>query len=126
MLGETAAPPPSSEEEEDEDSLSYVDDAHDKDYVAEKEERKANEVARRPRAAWRRQGRKKKKEAEEEEDVTVGDVFALEMELNRENKKMMKVRRGSSSYLWAGFLQFLATVMCVNRGVVMAASCPGL
>ncbi len=35
---------------------------------------------------------------EEEEDndgneVTPGDVFALEMELNRENKKMMKVGR---------------------------------
>lgn len=25
-------------------------------------------------------------------EVTPGDVFALEMELNRENKKMMKVR----------------------------------
>lgn len=40
-------------------------------------------------------------DAEEEEDeedndgneVTPGDVFALEMELNRENKKMMKVSR---------------------------------
>ncbi len=37
-------------------------------------------------------------EDEDEEDndgneVTPGDVFALEMELNRENKKMMKVGR---------------------------------
>jgi len=42
----------------------------------------------------KRKGRKKKKkrEMDEDEDVTVGDVFALEMELNRENKKMMKVR----------------------------------
>uniref|UniRef100_A0A3Q1GEM1 General transcription factor IIIC, polypeptide 3 n=1 Tax=Acanthochromis polyacanthus TaxID=80966 RepID=A0A3Q1GEM1_9TELE len=30
------------------------------------------------------------------QDVTVGDVFALEMELNRENKKMMKGRRHGS------------------------------
>uniref|UniRef100_A0A4W6EUX2 General transcription factor IIIC, polypeptide 3 n=1 Tax=Lates calcarifer TaxID=8187 RepID=A0A4W6EUX2_LATCA len=30
------------------------------------------------------------------EDLTVGDVFALEMELNRENKKMMKERRHRS------------------------------
>uniref|UniRef100_A0A8P4GI89 General transcription factor 3C polypeptide 3 n=1 Tax=Dicentrarchus labrax TaxID=13489 RepID=A0A8P4GI89_DICLA len=36
------------------------------------------------------------KEEEEEEDPTVGDVFALEMELNRENKKMMKERRHRS------------------------------
>uniref|UniRef100_A0A3Q1DI23 General transcription factor IIIC, polypeptide 3 n=1 Tax=Amphiprion ocellaris TaxID=80972 RepID=A0A3Q1DI23_AMPOC len=35
-------------------------------------------------------------EEEEEEDMTVGDVFALEMELNRENKKMMKGRRHGS------------------------------
>uniref|UniRef100_A0A8D0B147 General transcription factor IIIC, polypeptide 3 n=1 Tax=Sander lucioperca TaxID=283035 RepID=A0A8D0B147_SANLU len=39
---------------------------------------------------------KKKSELAEEEDVTVGDVFALEMELNRENKKMMKERRHRS------------------------------
>uniref|UniRef100_A0A665VIB9 General transcription factor IIIC, polypeptide 3 n=1 Tax=Echeneis naucrates TaxID=173247 RepID=A0A665VIB9_ECHNA len=40
-------------------------------------------------------GRKKKKE-EVTDDPTVGDVFALEMELNRENKKMMKERRHRS------------------------------
>uniref|UniRef100_A0A3Q4AG37 Uncharacterized protein n=1 Tax=Mola mola TaxID=94237 RepID=A0A3Q4AG37_MOLML len=48
-----------------------------------------------------RRGRRKKKDEEEEEDEdeedpTVGDVFALEMELNRENKKMMKERRHRS------------------------------
>uniref|UniRef100_A0A8P4G048 General transcription factor 3C polypeptide 3 n=1 Tax=Dicentrarchus labrax TaxID=13489 RepID=A0A8P4G048_DICLA len=37
-----------------------------------------------------------REEEEEEEDPTVGDVFALEMELNRENKKMMKERRHRS------------------------------
>uniref|UniRef100_A0A8D0DHU7 General transcription factor IIIC, polypeptide 3 n=1 Tax=Sander lucioperca TaxID=283035 RepID=A0A8D0DHU7_SANLU len=39
---------------------------------------------------------KMESELAEEEDVTVGDVFALEMELNRENKKMMKERRHRS------------------------------
>uniref|UniRef100_A0AAY4BHQ0 General transcription factor IIIC, polypeptide 3 n=1 Tax=Denticeps clupeoides TaxID=299321 RepID=A0AAY4BHQ0_9TELE len=33
---------------------------------------------------------------EENEEITAGDVFALEMELNRENKKMMKERRSRS------------------------------
>uniref|UniRef100_A0A7N6ANT8 General transcription factor IIIC, polypeptide 3 n=1 Tax=Anabas testudineus TaxID=64144 RepID=A0A7N6ANT8_ANATE len=43
-----------------------------------------------------RQRKKKEEEQEEEEDVTAGDVFALEMELNRENKKMMKEKRPHS------------------------------
>lgn len=92
MLGETAEPQSSEEEEEEEeqDSLSYVDDAHDKDYIADKEELQAEEIGKRPRQVG------KKSEAKEmAEDVTVGDVFALEMELNRENKKMMKVRRAN-------------------------------
>ncbi|XP_022064081.1 general transcription factor 3C polypeptide 3 [Acanthochromis polyacanthus] len=107
MLGETAEAPSSEaeDEEEEEDSLSYVDDEDDRDYNAEeeKEGRKA-ETEKKPRrggkqARTRRRRRKEKKqEAEEEdaEDVTVGDVFALEMELNRENKKMMKGRRHGS------------------------------
>uniref|UniRef100_A0A3B3Y7V0 General transcription factor IIIC, polypeptide 3 n=1 Tax=Poecilia mexicana TaxID=48701 RepID=A0A3B3Y7V0_9TELE len=33
---------------------------------------------------------------EEEEDMTVGDVFKLEMELNRENRRLMKGRRHGS------------------------------
>ncbi|XP_005748128.1 general transcription factor 3C polypeptide 3 isoform X1 [Pundamilia nyererei] len=97
MLGETAEPQSSEEEEEEEeqDSLSYVDDAHDKDYIADKEELQAEEIGKRPRQVGRQQG--KKSEAKEmAEDVTVGDVFALEMELNRENKKMMKGRRHGS------------------------------
>lgn len=96
MLGETAEPQSSEEEEEEEeqDSLSYVDDAHDKDYIADKVELQAEEIGKRPRQVGRQQG--KKSEAKEmAEDVTVGDVFALEMELNRENKKMMKVRRAN-------------------------------
>lgn len=32
------------------------------------------------------------KEVEQNESLSAGDVFALEMELNRENKKMMRVR----------------------------------
>uniref|UniRef100_A0A8C2XJX0 General transcription factor IIIC, polypeptide 3 n=1 Tax=Cyclopterus lumpus TaxID=8103 RepID=A0A8C2XJX0_CYCLU len=56
------------------------------------------------RQKWRgkggrgRRGRKKRELEEEdvEEDPTVGDVFELEMELNRENKKMMRERRHRS------------------------------
>uniref|UniRef100_A0A8D3BL31 General transcription factor IIIC, polypeptide 3 n=1 Tax=Scophthalmus maximus TaxID=52904 RepID=A0A8D3BL31_SCOMX len=51
------------------------------------------------RRAERRRRKEKKMELEEEEEVedpTVGDVFALEMELNRENKKMMRERRHRS------------------------------
>uniref|UniRef100_A0A3B4V436 General transcription factor IIIC, polypeptide 3 n=1 Tax=Seriola dumerili TaxID=41447 RepID=A0A3B4V436_SERDU len=51
---------------------------------------------KRRRRGGRGGGRRRKKEEEAEEDLTVGDVFALEMELNRENKKMMKERRHRS------------------------------
>uniref|UniRef100_A0A3Q0THR3 General transcription factor IIIC, polypeptide 3 n=1 Tax=Amphilophus citrinellus TaxID=61819 RepID=A0A3Q0THR3_AMPCI len=51
-------------------------------------------LTKRPRPVGGRKGKNKKKA--EEEDVTVGDVFALEMELNRESKKMMKGRRHGS------------------------------
>uniref|UniRef100_A0A667WMA2 General transcription factor IIIC, polypeptide 3 n=1 Tax=Myripristis murdjan TaxID=586833 RepID=A0A667WMA2_9TELE len=60
-------PPSSEEEEEEEDSLSYEDEGKE----------------------GRRKRRRKK-------NPTVGEVFALEMELNRENKKMMKERRNRS------------------------------
>lgn len=99
MLGETA----------EEDTLSYVDDEDDEDYTEEKEERVSVEWevtgsrSRRGRKGGKgkgkgRKGRKDEEEEEEEEnedeeDPSVGDVFALEMELNRENKKMMRVRR---------------------------------
>uniref|UniRef100_A0A096MD86 General transcription factor IIIC, polypeptide 3 n=1 Tax=Poecilia formosa TaxID=48698 RepID=A0A096MD86_POEFO len=56
ILGETAAAASSEEE----DSLSYVDDKDDRDFM------------------------------------TVGDVFKLEMELNRENRRLMKGRRHGS------------------------------
>lgn len=48
---------------------------------------------------WKDTGEEDEEEEDEEEEdndgneVTPGDVFALEMELNRENKKMMKVGR---------------------------------
>ncbi|GAA6216172.1 general transcription factor 3C polypeptide 3 isoform X1 [Lates japonicus] len=106
MLGETPEPPSSEEEgdEEEEDTLSYVDDEDDEDYKVDEEEGEKAEVGleekkqrrggRGGRGAGRRRRRKKKEE--ELEDLTVGDVFALEMELNRENKKMMKERRHRS------------------------------
>ncbi|KAM7365490.1 hypothetical protein PAMP_016410 [Pampus punctatissimus] len=88
MLGET--PDPLSSEEE-EDSLSYVDDENDEDYKVDEEEKGGKgkvEVS----GKTQREG----KEEQDAEDMTVGDVFALEMELNRENKKMMKERRNRS------------------------------
>ncbi|XP_039998519.1 general transcription factor 3C polypeptide 3 isoform X2 [Xiphias gladius] len=106
MLGETPEPPSSEEEEdgEEEDSLSYVDDEDDEDYKAEEEEGEKAELGlaeKKQRRGGSGAGRRKKKEVEveveaEAEDLTVGDVFALEMELNRENKKMMKERRHRS------------------------------
>lgn len=91
ILGETAAVASSEEE----DSLSYVDDKDDRDFnVEEEEEAKGvtKERKRRLRQGGKR-GLKSKLEEEEEEDMTVGDVFKLEMELNRENRRLMKVRR---------------------------------
>ncbi|XP_026217692.1 general transcription factor 3C polypeptide 3 isoform X2 [Anabas testudineus] len=103
MLGETRELKSSGEEDEEEDSLSYVDDEDDEDYKVggEKEEpdkEPAEKKQRRGRKGQRgaRQRKKKEEEQEEEEDVTAGDVFALEMELNRENKKMMKEKRPHS------------------------------
>ncbi|XP_021179650.2 general transcription factor 3C polypeptide 3 isoform X1 [Fundulus heteroclitus] len=106
ILGETVeAPSSEEEEEEEEDSLSYVDDEEDRDYNAEEEEETkeaTKETKRRPRQGGRRSGKRslrsklKEEEEEEEEDMTVGDVFKLEMELNRENKRYMKGRRHGS------------------------------
>lgn len=95
MLGETA----------EEDTLSYVDDEDDEDYTEERvkvELEVAGNRSRRGRKGGKgkEKGHKGRKDEEEEEeenedegDPSVGDVFALEMELNRENKKMMRVRR---------------------------------
>ncbi|XP_023185595.1 general transcription factor 3C polypeptide 3 isoform X2 [Xiphophorus maculatus] len=94
ILGETAAVASSEEE----DSLSYVDDKDDRDFnVEEEEEAKGvtKERKRRLRQGGKR-GLKSKLEEEEEEDMTVGDVFKLEMELNRENRRLMKGRRHGS------------------------------
>lgn len=102
MLGETHEPPPSSEEEveeeEEEDTLSYVDDEDDEDYKVNEVEEEKLEVEEKVKKRKGGRGRRKKKEEyyddyDEEEDPSVGDVFALEMKLNRENKKMMKVSR---------------------------------
>ncbi|XP_074520254.1 general transcription factor 3C polypeptide 3 [Halichoeres trimaculatus] len=116
MLGETPQPPSSDEEEEEEeeeeDTLSYVDDEDDEDFKVEEElgrtaamvgveEEELVKRLRRSGKGGRGRGRRKRRHVveeddDDEEDVTVGDVFALEMELNRENKKMMKERRHRS------------------------------
>ncbi|XP_029922885.1 general transcription factor 3C polypeptide 3 [Myripristis murdjan] len=101
MLGEKTEPPSSEEEEEEEDSLSYVDDEDDADFVV-KEKMAMEEDEGKEGRRKRRRKKVKDEEAEEEgqqqetENPTVGEVFALEMELNRENKKMMKERRNRS------------------------------
>lgn len=97
ILGETVETASSEEE----DSLSYVDDEDDKDYFLDEKEAKKIETKRRPKRGGKKRGKKSLKskleeKEEEDEDVTVGDVFKLEMELNRENKKMMKGRRHGS------------------------------
>ncbi|PWA32270.1 hypothetical protein CCH79_00013138 [Gambusia affinis] len=95
ILGETAAAASSEEE----DSLSYVDDKDDRDFnVEEEEEAKGvtKERKRRLRQGGKRGLKSKLEDEEEEEDMTVGDVFKLEMELNRENRRLMKGRRHGS------------------------------
>ncbi|XP_031708076.1 general transcription factor 3C polypeptide 3 [Anarrhichthys ocellatus] len=108
MLGDKPEPPSSDEQQEEgeEDGFSYVDDEEDEDYKAEEEQKVRLEMEetekRRKRRGKGGRGRRnrKQRELEEEEDAeedpTVGDVFALEMELNRENKKMMRERRQRS------------------------------
>uniref|UniRef100_A0A3B3HR54 General transcription factor IIIC, polypeptide 3 n=1 Tax=Oryzias latipes TaxID=8090 RepID=A0A3B3HR54_ORYLA len=98
ILGESAEPPSSEEEE---DSLSYVDDEDDKDFVVEDKGSdaktgKGRKKHQRGEGCGRRTQKPKEEAEEEAEDVTVGDVFALEMELSRENKKHMKGRRHGS------------------------------
>ncbi|XP_064826286.1 general transcription factor 3C polypeptide 3-like [Oncorhynchus masou masou] len=79
MMGEgTETEQTEEEEEEDEEE----DEDNDDDYEEEEEEDSEEE---------------RKVEAKgDEEGPSAGDVFALEMELNRENKKMMKERRNRS------------------------------
>ncbi|XP_038132374.1 general transcription factor 3C polypeptide 3 isoform X2 [Cyprinodon tularosa] len=94
ILGEAAAAPSSDEEE---DSLSYVDDEGDQDYRVE-EEAAAKETTKGRKRRPKRGGKRSLLSSldEEEEDMTVGDVFKLEQELNRENRKSMKGRRHGS------------------------------
>uniref|UniRef100_A0AAV2LDA0 General transcription factor 3C polypeptide 3 n=1 Tax=Knipowitschia caucasica TaxID=637954 RepID=A0AAV2LDA0_KNICA len=110
-----AAPKPelSSEDEDDDDddeedegdALSYVDDEKDEDYSAEAEGQEdgagtnpeASEGRKKARAQGKKHRRKRPGEEEDDEDnPTAGDVFALEMELNRKSKKMMRERRNRS------------------------------
>ncbi|XP_024153735.1 general transcription factor 3C polypeptide 3 [Oryzias melastigma] len=102
ILGDSVEPP--SSEEEEEDTLSYVDDEDDKDFVVEEKSSEAkSRKARKKRGRGKERARRRQKpdkeeeeQEEEEEDVTVGDVFALEMELNRESKKHIRGRRHGS------------------------------
>ncbi|XP_061641581.1 general transcription factor 3C polypeptide 3 isoform X2 [Phyllopteryx taeniolatus] len=92
--------------DEDNDSLGYVDDKNDEDFaveedVEEEEEDEDDEKEEELKLEVKDKKPKKRRrrydsEDKETEDMTVGDVLALEMELNRENKKMMKERRNRS------------------------------
>lgn len=90
------------EEEEEDDTLSYVDDVNDKDFRVEQggempePEETVKERKVEKKGTRKRDRRKKVTEDDDDENPTAGDVFALEMELNRENKKMMKERRNRS------------------------------
>ncbi|XP_049609404.1 general transcription factor 3C polypeptide 3 [Syngnathus scovelli] len=100
--------------DEDNDSLGYVDDKNDEDFAVEEEdyvedddeeEEEEEEVVGekghfklkvKDKSAEGRGKRSFETEDKECEDMSVGDVLALEMELTRENKKMMKERRNRS------------------------------
>ncbi|KAJ0062278.1 hypothetical protein NL108_002622, partial [Boleophthalmus pectinirostris] len=91
------------EEEEDGDALSYVDDVNDEDYKMEAEETQEKEQGviegegkKKARSGGRKKDRRKRITEEDGENPTAGDVFALEMELNRESKKLMRERRNRS------------------------------
>ncbi|XP_037130336.1 general transcription factor 3C polypeptide 3 [Syngnathus acus] len=103
--------------DEDNDILGYVDDKNDEDFAVEEEdyvedddedeeeEEEEEEVVgekghfKLKVKHEKAEGRGKSNfetEDKESEDMSVGDVLALEMELTRENKKMMKERRNRS------------------------------
>ncbi|XP_026158025.1 general transcription factor 3C polypeptide 3 [Mastacembelus armatus] len=98
MLGEKSDPLSSEEEDDEEDSLSYADNEDDDDYKVEDENLEADVEDKSPRRGRRgkRGAWSKELKDNEAQDLSVGDVFELEMELNRENKKMMKERRHRS------------------------------
>ena len=82
---------------EDEDDENY-EDGDDEDYEVgedEDEEGGDDEGKRKEESSRRRKERRTKDKDQDDEEggegPSAGDVFALEMELNRENKKMMKV-----------------------------------
>ncbi|KAM9397692.1 general transcription factor 3C polypeptide 3 isoform 1-T1 [Salvelinus alpinus] len=79
MMGEGTETEQTEEEEEEEE-----DEDNDDDYEEEEEEEEDSEEERKVEVKG------------DEEGPSAGDVFALEMELNRENKKMMKERRNRS------------------------------
>lgn len=102
ILGQSQPSSEDEDEEEDEeeegDRLSYVDDVDDEDYQMEGEEEIQGQKGRaeegtdqRKASGGRKRDRRNKMTEEDEENPTAGDVFALEMELNRESKKLMRV-----------------------------------
>ncbi|KAK7893277.1 hypothetical protein WMY93_022429 [Mugilogobius chulae] len=113
ILGQTKPENSSENEEEDEDEeedeeeegdmLSYVDDVDDEDYQIEEDEEVQGQKGRTEEGAGqkkasggRKRDRRNKMTEEDDENPTAGDVFALEMELNRESKKLMRERRHRS------------------------------
>lgn len=96
MIGEGVE----EEEDEDDDDDEEEDDDDDDDDDYDDEDYDFNKD-------------KEDTEDEEEDDetendgITAGDVFALEMELNRENKKMMKVRQLWDLFLYSPFASCL-------------------
>ncbi|XP_061760706.1 general transcription factor 3C polypeptide 3 isoform X2 [Nerophis ophidion] len=73
--------------------MTYIDDKDDEDFTVDEEEEKSEVNVKGKKA--RKKSRLESK-YEENENMSVGDVLALEIELNRENKKMMKERRKRS------------------------------
>ena len=129
------------EEEEDEDTLSYVDDTNDADFSIDvKKVLEKEESARGRGGGGGRRKRKKKMKKEDggggggdggdggdggggdgRESPSVGDIFALEMELNRENSKMMRVKR--EIILFCVYVGFLCINMCLCVHIYIYTSC---
>ncbi|XP_061910051.1 general transcription factor 3C polypeptide 3 [Entelurus aequoreus] len=91
ILGENVEPIDSDDEESD--SMTYIDDKDDEDFAVDEEEEKSEVNVKGKKARKKSRLESKYKESE---NMSVGDVLALEIELNRENKKMMKERRNRS------------------------------
>lgn len=111
------------EEEEEDDTLSYVDDTKDEDYKVAQEAKEDNvdiaeeiKLKKKGTRGRRRDRRKRMLEDDDEDNPSAGDVFALEMELNRENKKMMKVRICQEYVIADLFVRFYLQCFCVALG----------